>query len=77
MVRPYDKLKFMVSREGCILHCILLYSNWLYPREGVKDVSGKLITGEDETASFTSSSGTLHLSLYASQVALYVSQVAL
>ena len=43
-----------VSREGCTLHCTLLYSNWLYFREGVKDVSGKVVTGEEETATWAS-----------------------
>ena len=51
------------SCERCILHRTLLRSNRLYVRESVKDVSEKRIIEEDE--------------LYASQVALYVSQVAL
>ena len=44
----------ILSREGCILHSIPLKSNWLYSREGVKDVSGKVITGEEETGTLAS-----------------------
>ena len=46
------------SCERCILHRTLLRSNRLYVRESVKDVSEKRIIEEDETASFTPSSGT-------------------